>query len=200
MPKKPFNRKDRFYQKAKKEGYPARSAYKIMELDDRFKIFKFGNSIIDLGCAPGGWMKVGQERLKGNGLLIGIDLLPLKISETSTTLFLQDDFTKPESQEWLQSKIKNGADWVLSDMSPNISGVKFRDRFQSYELCQMSLQFAVKVLKPGGNFLCKVFPGGEIEDLRKEMKTAFKKIVSVVPEATRQSSTEIYLVALNKKT
>ncbi|MBF0105004.1 MAG: RlmE family RNA methyltransferase [Deltaproteobacteria bacterium] len=197
MAKKQFERKDRFYNKAKKEGYPARSAYKIMELDDRFKIFKSGATIIDLGCAPGGWLKVAEERLKGNGTLIGIDLLPLKYPKKEGTLFIQGDFTAIENQHKILERAHKGASWVISDLSPNISGVKFRDRFGSYELCLTSMLFAAKILKTGGNFLCKLFPGGEVEELRRETKKYFKKLVSVVPEATRQSSTEIYLVALS---
>lgn len=195
MAKRPFERKDRFYFKAKEEGYPARSAYKIMELDDRFKIFKPGRVVIDLGCAPGGWLKVGQERLKGKGLLIGVDLLPVQFSLNEKTQFLQADFTSAETQKWMSDQIKYGADWVLSDMSPNISGIKFRDEFQSYELCQLALEFAKTVLKKGGGLLFKVFPGPELADLRKAVKNSFEKVVTVVPEATRKSSTEVYVVA-----
>lgn len=198
MSKRPFERKDRFYKLAKKQGYVARSAYKIMELDDRFGIFKTGNQVIDLGCAPGGWFQVGQERLK-KGVLIGIDLLPLQATLTENTHFLQDDFTKVESQQWLKEKIKRGADWVISDMSPNISGIKFKDEFLSYELVNQALEFSFTVLKPGGSFLCKIFPGMETKDFREKLKKNFEKVVTVIPEATRKSSTEIYMVATKLK-
>lgn len=200
MPKKPFERKDRFYFKAKTEGYPARSAYKIMELDDRFKIFKPRSTVIDLGCAPGGWLKVGQERLGDKGTLVGIDLLPVKFSLAPYTHFLQGDFTVAENREWIKSKLPGGrAHWIISDMSPNISGVKFRDGFQSYELVRLALHFTSEHLRTGGGFLCKIFPSSELEDLRKEIKSHFEKLVTVIPEATRASSTEVYLVALGKK-
>jgi len=199
MAKRPFQRKDRFYQKAKTEGYPARSAYKIMELDDRFKIFKQGTTVVDLGCAPGGWLKVAEERLGGNGTLVGIDLLPLQFSPRPKTKFLQDDFTKEESREWIKSQMKGAGDWILSDLSPNISGIKFRDTYESANLCQLALEFARDTLNPGGNFLCKAFPGQEVEEFRKEIKKFFKKIVTVVPEATRRSSSEIYLICLELK-
>lgn len=198
MGKRPFQRKDRFYFKAKKEGYPARSAYKLMELDERFGIFKKGRSVVDLGCAPGGWLKVAQERLGEKGILAGIDLLPIAFTTGPNTHFLQADFLAPESQAWLEEKIPHGADWILSDLSPNISGIKFRDEFQSYELCKMAFAFAQKNLKKGGGFLFKVFPGPELENLRKELKTHFEKIVTVIPEATRQSSSEIYVVCIGK--
>lgn len=200
MAHKQFNRKDRFYHKAKKEGYPARSAYKITELDDRYKIFKSGNVVVDLGCAPGGWLKVAEERLNGRGKLVGIDLLPLKYQHRPETAFLQGDFTLEENQSWITSHIPHKADWIISDMSPNISGVRFRDRFDSIELCRKAMNFAVQHLKPNGSFLCKLFPGKEVEEFRVELRQHFKKLNSVIPEATRQSSTEIYIVAQNLKT
>ena len=194
MGKKPFVRKDRFYFKAKKEGYPARSAYKIMELDDRFRIFKPGRKIIDLGCSPGGWLKVAEERLSNQGKLIGIDLLPLQFTPGKNTFFIQGDFTDPDNQKNLTHLLGGPADWVLSDMSPNISGIKFRDEFNSYELSRLAMLFAVRALKPSGGFVFKNFPGPELEDLRRELSTHFKKLKTVIPEATRQSSTEIYIV------
>lgn len=200
MAKRPFERKDRFYFKAKKEGYPARSAYKIMELDDRFKIFKPGRRIIDLGCAPGGWMKVAQERLAGRGKLAGIDLLPIKFGLSQDYFFLEGDFCDASNRQKITDYFGGDkADWVICDLSPNISGIKFRDEFQSYELALIALDFACDMLKPGGGFLFKNFPGPEIQELRIRLKERFAKTRTVVPEATRQSSTEIYLVCEGKK-
>lgn len=199
MAKHTFNRKDRFYHLAKKEGYVARSAYKIIELDERFKIFKRNGVVVDLGCAPGGWLQVAEERLTGHSKLVGIDLLPLKFTPKKHTSFLQDDFTTQESQTWIEEKIPQGADWILSDMSPNLSGIKFRDQHDSVELVRIALHFAAKNLKPEGSFLCKVFPGKELEEFRPEMKQKFKKIVTVIPDATRKSSTEVYVVGIGKK-
>lgn len=194
MAKKPFQRKDRFYFKAKKEGYPARSAYKLMELDKRFHIFKPGMRVIDLGAAPGGWMKVAQERLKGKGRLAGIDLLPIKFSLDPNAMFIQGDFLDEANQKTLIEFLGGKADWILSDMSPNISGIKFRDEFQSYELVKKAFEFAKENLKPGGSFLFKIFPGPELEEFRPELKQYFQKVRTIVPEATRKSSTEVYLV------
>lgn len=199
MAKKPFQRRDHFYRKAKKEGYPARSAYKIMELDRHFGIFKPGNTIVDLGAAPGGWFQVGQERLGGNGLLVGVDILPLSLALAKGCHFLKGDFTKQDTQAWIRSKVKSGADWVISDMAPNTSGVKFKDQFASFELCRQALVFAIGILKPGGGFLCKLFPGEEQEAFRKEMKLWFSKIKTVIPQATRSSSREVYVVGTGFK-
>lgn len=187
-----YNRRDKFYQKAKKEGYVARSAYKLMELDKRFGILKPGRKIIDLGCAPGGWLQVGEEK-KGN--MIGIDLLPLQYEPSSGVCFIQGDFFDPTSQQKIITALRGKGDWILSDMSPNISGVKFRDTLASAELCEAALEFAKKVLKKGGGLVVKIFPGSELDPFRKKMKGFFQKVTPVTPEATRKSSNEIYLVA-----
>lgn len=199
MGRKPFNRKDRFYFKAKKEGYPARSAYKIIEIDQKWQVFKPGRVIVDLGCAPGGWLKVAHERVGPSGKVIGIDLLPIQVSEASNLHYRQDDFTSAESQTWIEELIPDKAHWILSDMSPNISGIKFRDTLESYELCHKAFEFAKKNLKPQGGFVCKIFPGSELEEFRKEIQGAFKKVKTVIPDSTRNSSTEIYIVAKELK-
>jgi 23S rRNA (uridine2552-2'-O)-methyltransferase len=198
MAHKPFQRKDRFYKKAKKEGYVARSAYKIIELHERYKIFRPKNRVVDLGCAPGGWFQVGQEKLN-EGKMIGIDLLPLKISVQKRNAFIQGDFTDEKNQEEIKEFIGNEVDWVISDMSPDISGIKFKDEYLSFELCNTALNFAMQVLKPGGGFLCKIFPSSELDILKKDLKSKFEKIKIDIPEATRKSSSEIYLIGLNKK-
>lgn len=196
MARKTFQRKDRFYTKAKEQGYPARSAYKIMELDDRFGIFKPGRVVVDLGCAPGGWLKVGEERLKRNGTMIGIDLLPLQYQPARNTFYKQGDFTTAEMKDWLKSQLKRQPDWVISDLSPDLTGIKFKDQLASLDLCKQALAFAVETLKPGGSFVCKFFPGAEAEELIGEIKKHFKRQKTVIPEATRASSKEIYLLGL----
>lgn len=191
-----YNRKDRFYQKAKQEGYPARSAYKLIELDRQFRIFKKGAKIVDLGCAPGGWLMVCEERLKPAlpHCLVGIDLLPLKYQPSPGTLFIQGDFLDPQTQQKVLEASGAGLDWVLSDMSPNLSGIKFKDTGASVELCEAALEFARKTLKKGGGLIVKVFPGPDLEPFKKKMKAAFERLATVVPEATRKTSDEIYLV------
>jgi len=197
MARKPFERKDRFYNKAKKEGYPARSAYKIIELDGKYGIFRSSNIVIDLGAAPGGWFKVGQERLGKKGKIIGVDLLPLATPLNDRSIFKQADFTKTETKDWIKKNCEHGADWVISDLSPNISGIKFKDTMASDELARQAYDFAKETLKPSGCFLCKVFPGKELEDFLKELRSHFKKVSTSIPDATRKSSTEVYVIALN---
>jgi 23S rRNA (uridine2552-2'-O)-methyltransferase len=195
-----YDRKDHFYHKAKKEGYPARSAYKLLELDKRFKILKAGTKIVDLGCAPGGWLKVIEEKLLKSATsetqtVIGIDLLPLQFTPKKGILFIQGNFLEEENQQKIISTLGGKAEWILSDMSPNLSGVKFRDLEASLELCRAAFTFSQKILKGGGGLIVKIFPGPESALFQKELKKSFKKISTVVPESTRSTSNEVYLVA-----
>lgn len=199
MSRKSFQRKDRFYKKAKDEGFVARSAYKIIEFDKLFHIFKPGKTIIDLGCAPGGWLQVAQRKMKDQGKLIGIDLLDLQIGLSPNTLFLKDDFLKQSSLDWLKEQSGGEADWILSDMAPNLTGIKFKDQLALDALCQQALTLTKELLKNKGSLLFKFFPSPEMEDLKRELKTQFEKVEMKKPEATRGSSNEFYMVCLNFK-
>ncbi|MDO8518939.1 MAG: RlmE family RNA methyltransferase [Deltaproteobacteria bacterium] len=186
-----YDRKDRFYQKAKQEGYVARSAYKLIEMDRRFGILKPGAKIIDLGCAPGGWLQVAEKK---GARIVGIDLLPLKYKPGVACTFIQGDFLDPDSQRKVREALEGKADWVLSDLSPNLSGIKFADIGGSLELSRAVLDFAKQTLKPGGGLVLKIFPGEEMGEFRKELSLFFQKTTTFIPEATRKSSNEIYLV------
>lgn len=194
-----YDRKDKFYQKAKAEGYPARSAYKLIELNQKYKIFKPGKAVVDLGCAPGGWLKVAQELLGSDSKLVGIDLLPLQYTPDPFVVFIKGDFLAPENQQEIAKQIPQGANWILSDMSPNISGIKFKDLSASLELCEAAYQFVQKHLKKGGGFIIKIFPSDEANVLRKKLKGAFERVDEVLPTATRKTSNEVYWVCLNYK-
>lgn len=191
-----YNRKDHFYNKAKKEGYPARSAYKLLEMDKQFGILKPGGKIIDLGCAPGGWLKVIEESPVSSNI-IGIDLLPLQYPPSPTTHFIQGDFADPQNQQKIKELLGGLADWILSDMSPNLSGIKFKDNQASLELCEQAFSFAQGCLKKGGGLIIKIFPGSEFEKFIKELKKCFKNVSFYEPEATRNTSREIYVVCKN---
>lgn len=222
-----YNRKDHFYHKAKKEGYPARSAYKLLEMDKQFGILKPGTKIVDLGCAPGGWLKVIEGKMKQEAgsrkqgskekieprnlgtqeprhldtwalghIIIAIDLLPLQYTPSPTTHFIQGDFTNPQNQLKIKQLLDGAADWVLSDMSPNLSGIKFKDNQGSLELCEQAFSFAKSCLKKGGGLVVKIFPGSEFEKFTKELKKSFKSVGFYEPEATRNSSREIYILSM----
>lgn len=188
-----YNRKDRFYQKAKEEGFVARSAYKLIELDRRFGILKPGSRIVDLGCAPGGWLQVAEKK---SAKIVGIDLLPLKYKPTPSVTFIQGDFLEPANQAKTREALAGEATWVLSDLSPNLSGIKFADIGQSLDLSCAVLEFSRTVLKKGGGLVIKIFPGEELGAFRKELALSFRKTDTFIPEATRSTSNEIYLVSI----
>lgn len=199
-----YVRKDRFYEKAKKEGYPSRAAYKLIEMDRRFGILKPGSRIVDLGCAPGGWIKVIEKHLKASQVksrrsepiqIVGIDLLPLHYEPSGIVTFIQGDFTDPANQQKIIDALGGKAGWVFSDLSPNISGIRFKDTQASTELCHAALEFASTVLATGGGLVVKIFPGVELAAFKKKLKRHFERVATFIPEATRKTSTEIYLVA-----
>lgn len=205
-----YVRKDRFYEKAKREGYPSRAAYKLIEMDRRFGILKPHKKIVDLGCAPGGWLKVAEEKIasgnpprpplklrggEGGLKIVGIDILPLQYQPSDIVAFLQGDFLVPENRQKIVDLLGGKADWVLSDLSPNITGIRFKDTQASTELCEAALEFAETNLAKGGGLVVKIFPGVELADFKKRLKGNFEHVATFIPEATRKTSTEIYLVA-----
>lgn len=187
-----YNHKDRLHQKAKSEGYRARSAYKLLELDERFKLLRSGAAVIDLGCAPGGWLQVAAEKL-GGGKLIGVDLE--EIGEVRGATFVHGDFTTPEIQADITKAADGKVDLILSDMSPKLSGIRFRDACFAAELVETAFLFASENLKPGGNFVAKIFPGAESDEVFQKIRKSFAKAQRVNLDSSRKTSTEYYLVA-----
>ncbi len=189
---------DTFVKRAQKEGYRARAAYKLIEIDDKDKLIKPGMVIVDLGAAPGGWSQVLAQRLKGQGRIIALDLLemqPIKGVE-----FIQGDFREGEALKLLEESL-NGkqVDLVIADMAPNISGIAAVDQAGAAYLTELALEFSRDWLKPGGNFLVKVFIGESFEDILKHMRTMFDKVVTRKPKASRDRSSEVYLLGLGRK-
>lgn len=184
-----YERKDHFYQKAKKEGLASRAAYKLLEIQKKFKIWKSGDSILDLGCAPGGWLQILSKEVGPKGRIVGIDRLPLKIAVPLNVIFIQRDFE--EGFDFDAS-----FDAILSDLSPDLSGIPFRDTYRSYELALLVWRQAQKRLKKRGHMVIKMFPGAESEKFKRELKKHFERIATFIPEATRKTSSEIYLIGL----
>jgi len=195
-----YNRKDHYYKKAKEEGFASRAVYKLEQIQSRFHIIKRGDRVLDIGCAPGGWMQIVSKWVGNDGLVAGIDLLPLKISLRPNMKFVLGDILDDENHAKLAKLFATQeTDVVLSDMAPNTSGVAFKDAYLSYELCDTALDAAKKLLKPNGNFVAKIFQGEEVEVFKKELKSCFKRVEHYVPPATREGSKELYLVALGFK-
>jgi 23S rRNA (uridine2552-2'-O)-methyltransferase len=189
-----YNRKDRYYKKAKDEGWRSRAAYKLMEIHQRFKIFKQGMQVVDLGCFPGSWMQIAIREIGPSGRIIGIDLEEVLPFSQRNAVCLQGDLYVESSRRRLIAELARKADLVLSDMSPNLSGIKFKDHYNSYELAELGLQMCFQVLKEGGDFVTKIFPGNELEIFKQHMKESFQQLKIFIPDATRKTSTEVYLV------
>lgn len=193
-----YERKDFFYKKAKKEGLASRAAYKILEIQKKYKIFRSGEIILELGAAPGGWLQILSKEVGPKGLIIGVDLLPLKIQTPANVTFYQQDI---EDEKFI-SFLKNQGllfDGILSDISPNLSGIPFRDTYRSFELAQKVWKTARQCLKRNGKLVIKIFPGEESTALKKELKKDFNQLSTFVPEATRKESSEVYWVAKGYK-
>lgn len=180
------------------QGYRSRSAYKLMEIDDHDHLLRPGMVMVDLGCAPGGWCQVAVERMKGQGRIVGIDLL--EMTGMNHITFIQGDFTEASDLEKVDAALQGKAvDLVLSDMAPNITGVILTDQARSYQLVELALEFAAEYLQPEGVFLVKVFQGAGFEDYMKAMRAVFRKVAARKPEASRDSSREVYLLGRGLK-
>jgi 23S rRNA (uridine2552-2'-O)-methyltransferase len=184
---------DPYVKKAQQDSFRSRAAYKLLEIDKRDHLLRSGMTVVDLGAAPGSWCQVAVQKMKGQGRVLAIDLLP--VAPMPGVDSLEGDFTEPEALAWLEEKLQNGrVDLVLSDMAPNISGVMLSDQARHYELCELALDFAVHWLKPDGAFLVKAFQGVGFEDFRAQMRQAFEQVLIRKPDASRDRSTEVYLL------
>lgn len=189
---------DPFVKLAQKEGYRSRAAYKLLGLDERDHLLKPGMTVVDLGAAPGGWCQVAAKKVGEQGKVIGIDLLP--VMPVSGVQLFQADFTEAEGLALVEDALRGKkADLVLSDMAPNISGVKDADQAKHYMLAELALDFASRWLKPEGAFVVKVFQGSGFEEYLKQVRMVFNKVVTRKPEASRDESRENFLVARGLK-
>ena len=189
---------DEFVKRAQKEGYRARAAYKLIEIDDKDKLIKPGMTIVDLGSTPGSWSQVVVQRLKGQGKVIALDILDM--TSIAGVTFIQGDFREEAVLKQLQAAINNKpVDLVIADMAPNISGVKDVDQAGAAYLTELALEFSQDWLKPNGNFLVKVFIGAGFDDIVKTMRLHFYKVVTRKPKASRDRSSEVYLLGIGRK-
>jgi len=182
---------DPFAAKARAEGYRSRAAYKLIELDDKLKLLKKGLRVIDLGCAPGGWLQVAKQR--GITQLVGVDLLD--VDPISQVEILKMDFTDPACGPALIAALGGQPDLILSDIAPNTVGHKQTDHIRIVGLIEAAVDFTFEVLKPGGAFVAKAFQGGETEAVLKLLKERFTKVQHIKPKASRAESSEVYLAA-----
>ena len=188
---------DHLTEKAKSQGYPARSVYKLEEIQKKFHVMAKGDCILDLGCSPGSWLLYAGKITGPGGKVVGVDLKPVETRLPENISAVQDDILKMENPEVLE--IQDGFDLVMSDMAPATTGRKDVDAARSVELCRMALEAALKNLKTKGNFICKIFQGNEFKAFEKEVKTSFSECRIFKPESCRKQSKEIYIIAKGKQ-
>jgi 23S rRNA (uridine2552-2'-O)-methyltransferase len=189
---------DEYVRRAQRDGYRARAAYKLIEIDDRDKLIRPGMTVVDLGSAPGSWSQVVVQRLKGQGKVIALDLLEMK--PVAGVHFIQGDFREQEVLDQLEAALDGKpVDLVIADMAPNISGISEVDQANAMYLTELALDFSCKWLKPGGQFLVKVFNGGGFEEIVRNMRQNFAKVAVRKPKASRDRSSEVYLLGTGRR-
>ena len=184
-------RRDIYVRQSKVDGYRARSAYKLIEIDEKFKIFKGGLSVIDIGAAPGSWSQYSSKVIK-NGKLISIDLK--KMEPIGNSLQIQGDFTESYVQDEIKNNLNTKVDVVLSDMAVNTTGIKNIDSIQTGELCKEAMLFAKDMIKENGYFISKIFMGGTFNEIVAEGKKYFKEVKVFKPKSSRKVSKESFII------
>ena len=188
---------DPYVQRAKREGYRSRAAYKLQEIARTDRIIAPGMTVVDLGATPGGWSQVAAERVGPRGKVIAVDLL--QMATLRGVVFIQGDFREEETVARLEAELHGTiVDLVLSDMAPNMSGIGVADQARVVYLAELALDFAVKWLKPEGNFLVKTFQGVGFPELRESIRGHFRQVLTRKPQASRGRSSEIYLLGKGK--
>lgn len=188
---------DPYVAESKRLGYRSRAAFKLIQLDEKYKFLGKGRTIVDLGCAPGGWTQVAVQRNRGSGQVVGIDILETE-PVSGATLICQD-FTQEDAPDKLKALLKGEADIVMSDMAANTTGHQQTDHLRTIGLVEAAYAFAKEVLSVGGIFIAKVFQGGAEGGLLADAKQNFEKVGHFKPDASRRTSPETYLVAIGYK-
>ena len=201
-------RKDHYYNKAKQEGYRTRAAYKLKQLDEATGLFGPGNTVVDLGAAPGGWLQVAAEAVGPRGTVVGVDLQRIRSVDHDNVETVRGDMTEDETKDRLREVVADRmgdesdrpVDVVVSDMAPNMTGEYSLDHARSVHLARQAFEVATDLLDTGGDLAVKVFEGPDLPDLREEIEDEFQYVRTVHPEASRDESSELYLVAKHRLT
>jgi 23S rRNA (uridine2552-2'-O)-methyltransferase len=185
---------DPYVKQAQKDGYRSRASYKLLEVQEKYKLIRPGMSVVDLGAAPGGWSQVTSRLIGGQGRLIASDIL--EMDGIPDVTFIQGDFTQDEVLARILEAVGNSqVDLVISDMAPNMSGTPAVDMPKAMFLCELALDLAERILKPGGNFVIKVFQGEGFDAYVKDARQKFDKVQMIKPDSSRGSSREQYMLA-----
>jgi 23S rRNA (uridine2552-2'-O)-methyltransferase len=191
---------DHYGRRAKRERYPARSVYKLQEIDEKTRLVRKNDKVVDLGASPGSWTRYASEKVGPGGLVVAVDRQPLGIGEPPNVLFMEADVLELDIAE-LETLLKDDRkiDLVISDMAPHTSGHRFVDQARSFNLFSRALEIAAQLLRPGGRFAGKIFQGEDFETARDNVRALFNQTKIIKPKSVRQQSYEIYLVGLNKR-
>ena len=192
-------KREYYYKKAKEENYRSRATYKLVQANTKYGFIQRNSVVVDLGAAPGGWIQAARKMTGKNGFVLGIDLKPIEPFTQEYVRTIIADFTEPDTVEQIRSFLPREADVVISDAAPNITGVWEVDHARQIDLATKALEIAQCVLKPGGNFFVKLFEGEMFNDYILTVKDLFDTVKIVKPEASRQKSSEMYLLALGLK-
>ena len=184
-----YSKTDPYTKKAKQEKYPARSVYKLEEIDKKYNLIKVGDKVLDLGCAPGSWLLYIAKKVEDKGKVVGVDVLEMKIKIPQNTIFLKKDVMNFDV--WGKYNV------VVSDLAPSTSGIEFVDEERSLEYCKRALKIVQRVLNKGGNFVCKIFEGEGTEEFFKKVEESFEFAKRFKPKASRKQSREIYIIGKN---
>ena len=188
---------DHYTIRAHREGFPARSVYKLEEIQSSFRVIKKASRVLDLGCSPGSWLLFASRIVGDKGLVVGVDIDPVSLQLPPNAEFVRHDVVSWD-ESFLEA-IGHDFDTVLSDMAPLTTGSKFVDACRSLELSKCASQLAARVLKPGGAFVCKVFQGPDFKGFSDQLSKCFCRVARVKPKSSRKASREIYVVGLGKK-
>lgn len=194
-----YNPRDHYFKKAKKENFVARSVFKLEEIDQKLKVFKNKDHVLDLGASPGSWSQYTSKKVGDQGKVLGIDLTEIKIKLSNAT-FIQADLRDLNLPDLLAEKgFEKPFDVVMSDMAPKTTGIRLTDQARSFELCELALNVADQFLKKDGHFICKLFHSDDFTTLRDLIKAKYQKFEAIKPDSTRKISKEIFLIGLRKK-
>ena len=190
-------KKDHYYKKAKEEKYRSRATYKLFQAVKKYHFIENGNVVVDLGAAPGGWVQAARKVVGTNGFVLGVDLKSIEPFSQPNVRTTIGDITEEETLQQILEFLPRKADAVISDASPNISGIWEVDHARQIDLAQQALKIALKTLKPSGNFFVKVFEGDMLNDFIKELKQHFEIVRIVKPKASRAKSSELFILGMH---
>lgn len=192
-------KRDYYYKKAKEEHYRSRASYKLSEAIKKYDFMKYGDVVIDLGAAPGGWIQIAKRIVGNKGFVLGVDLKPIEPFPQSYVRSIIGDMTEQETLRQIVELLPRKADVVISDASPNISGIWEVDHARQIDLAQQALEIALETLRPSGNLFAKVFQGDMLDDFVQKVKKHFEIVKVIKPQASRAKSAEMFILGIHLK-